>query len=84
MMHPSLQYGDLDSLQDVRKVPELLDFAESNLEAETPRVDWSPKPQELRGKNYTDREIVEPAEPIIMKNRLFMKKISKQLSVIPT
>lgn len=84
LLHPSFQYGDVDSMQggaETRNVPQLLDFAESNLIAESPRFVQSERASKKGERSSSRREKKEAGVPLIMKNRLFVGRMSKKLSV---
>ena len=85
LLHPSFQYGDLDSLQsaEARQIPELLDFAESNLMAASPHFVLSERTATKDARSRSARGNQGAGVPLIMKNRLFTGRMNKKLSVSP-
>lgn len=85
LLHPSFQYGDMDSLQgaEARKIPELLDFAESNLAAESPHFVLSERESKKDTRSRSAKGNQGSGVPLIMKNKLFASRMNKKLSVSP-
>ena len=92
MIRPSVQLGDTDSLHGgvateesaVVQIPELLDYAESNLDSDLHRAHAShPLPLRPSGLviSHVPTSSSSPAVPLIMRNKLFLGAISKQLKV---